>query len=333
MASLPVNIPDLGSIQAGSGFNALDNTADGRYRLGAHGVEAIVETGDGKVEFISFGSHSLACVKSAVAFPVYYPVYPVKPEAPIAAVLMDLDGTTVRSEEFWVWIIQMSIASLTGNPRFSFEEADIPFVSGHSVSEHLQYCIDKYCPGQPLEKARAFYFEHTHREMREIMEGRGKDGAFTPTPGVKDFLYALKDKGVKIGLVTSGLYEKAWPEILSAFKTLNMGDPAEFYDAVISAGFPLRKGEAGTLGELSPKPHPWLYAETAVVGLNIPFNQRAHVLGIEDSGAGVCSIRLAGYTTIGIGGGNILESGTKPVCNFYEEDFDGILKAINALNG
>ena len=69
-----------------------------------------------------------------------------------------------------------------------------------------------------------------------------------PVPGLKDFLLKLKSKNIKIGLVTSGLYEKAWPEILSAFKTLGMGEPAEFYDAIISAGFPLRKGEAGTLG-------------------------------------------------------------------------------------
>ena len=29
---------------------------------------------------------------------------------------------------------------------------------------------------------------------------------------------------MKIGLVTSGLYQKAWPEILNAFDTLGMGD-------------------------------------------------------------------------------------------------------------
>jgi beta-phosphoglucomutase-like phosphatase (HAD superfamily) len=137
--------------------------------------------------------------------------------------------------------------------------------------------------------------------------------------------------GVKIGLVTSGLYEKAWPEILSAFKTLGLGSPEKFYDAIISAGFPLRKGAVGTLGELSPKPHPWLYSETAVVGLGVPFNERHHVLGIEDSGAGVCAIRLAGYTTVGIGGGNIIESGTKPLCGYYEETFDGILKVIKGV--
>ena len=51
--------------------------------------------------------------------------------------------------------------------------------------------------------------------------------------------------GIKLGLVTSGLYEKAYPEILDAFKTLNMGDPAEFYDTIITAGHALRKGGGG----------------------------------------------------------------------------------------
>jgi beta-phosphoglucomutase len=323
-----VHIPDLGDIGKDSGFHVLEKTDDGRFSVGSNGVTDILATGDKKVEFVSFGSHTLACVKSAIAFPVYYPVLPVKTERPVKAVLMDLDGTTVKSEEFWIWIIQMSIASLLGNPKFELEEADLPFVSGHSVSEHLQYCIDKYCPGASLEKARDFYFEHTHREMEEIMAGRGRDGAFTPNVGVKDFLYELKNMGVKIGLVTSGLYEKAWPEILSAFKTLGMGDPKDFYDAIISAGFPLRKGSVGTLGELSPKPHPWLYSETCVVGLGAAFEDRDHVVGIEDSGAGVCSVRLAGYTTIGIAGGNIVDSGTKAVCNYYENSFEDILKII-----
>ena len=321
-------IPDLGEVGPESGFHLLEKTEDGRFVTGKNGVVDIVATGDEKVEFVSFGDSSLACVKSAIAYPTYYPVQPVKLEMPVKAVLMDLDGTTVRSEEFWIWIIQMSIASLLGNPKFELEEADLPYVSGHSVSEHLQYCIDKYCPGASLDKARDFYFEHTHREMEEIMAGRGKDGAFTPTEGVKDFLLELKSMGVKLGLVTSGLYEKAWPEILSAFNTLGMGLPKDFYDAIISAGFPHLKGSVGTLGELSPKPHPWLYSETSIVGLGEAFADRNHVVGIEDSGAGACSVRLAGYTTIGIAGGNIVDSGTKAVCTYYEENFNDIMKII-----
>ena len=126
-------IPDLGEVGPESGFHLLTQTEDGRFVAGKNGVEFVVATGDNKVEFISFGTHSLACVKSAIAYPVYYPVHPVKTEYPLNAVLMDLDGTTVRSEDFWVWIIEMSTASMLGNPKFQLEDADLPFVSGLSV--------------------------------------------------------------------------------------------------------------------------------------------------------------------------------------------------------
>jgi len=323
-----VYIPNLGSISKNSGFITLERCSDGNFNVGENGVLSITATGDRKVEFIAFRNHSLAFVNSQMGYPAYYPVHPVKLEKPVQAVLMDLDGTSVHSEKFWIWIIQLTIASVLDNRKFELEETDFPYVSGHSVSEHLSYCINKYCPEKSVEEARTYYFEHTHREMRNIMEGRGRTDAFIPAPGLKEFLFALKEMGVKIGLVTSGLYEKAWPEILSAFRTLGMGDPKDFYDAIISAGFPLRKGESGTLGELSPKPHPWLYAETCRVGLGIEFSQRTSVVGIEDSGAGVSAIRLAGYPTIGISGGNIIESGTQELCYYYCENFAEILDII-----
>lgn len=322
------DIPNIGEISNESGFKPLEKTSNGAFLVGQNGVNAIVATGDGKVEFICFNDKSLAFVNSGMGYPAYYPVHHVEMQKPIKAVLMDLDGTSVRSEEFWIWIIEKTTASLLGNPRFQLEEADIPYVSGHSVSEHLTHCIRKYCPDKTVEEARDFYFQHTRFEMNEIMEGRGKPKAFTPTEGIAEFLFKLKERDIKIGLVTSGLYEKAWPEILDAFKTLGMGDPRDFYDAIITAGFPLRKGIPGTLGELSPKPHPWLYAETARVGLGIEFADRNSVVGIEDSGAGVCSIRLAGYPTIGISGGNIFESGTQELCCHYCEDFDEIANII-----
>jgi len=323
-----VAISGIGSVSGDSGLIPLRKCSDGVTAVGVNGVVSIMTTGDRKVEFIAYADHTIAYVKSALGYPAYYPVNPVRIERPLEAVLMDLDGTSVRSESFWVWIIQLAIASLLDNPAFELEEADLPYVSGHSVSEHLQYCIRKYCPERTVEDAREFYFQHTNREMKAILEGHGKEGAFTPTPGLKEFLLALKRMELKIGLVTSGLYEKAWPEIVSAFNTLGMGAPELFYDAIITAGFALRKGEVGTLGELSPKPHPWLYAETARVGLGIPFEDRNHVIGIEDSGAGVCSIRLAGFPVIGFAGGNIIESGTRTLCEHYCETFEQILDII-----
>ena len=321
-------IPALGEFDENCGLKDIEKCSDGIFAAGVNGVKAVYATGDNKVEFICFENSTLCYVLSAIGYPAYYPLKKNVLQKPVKAVLMDLDGTSVKSEEFWIWIIQKTISSLTDNPDFKFEEADLAHDSGHSVSEHLQYCINKYCPDKKLEDAREWYFKHTHYEMNEIMEGRGKEGAFTPSAGLKEFLLKLKAHGIKIGLVTSGLYEKAWPEILSAFQTLNMGDPKEFYDASISAGFPLRKGCVGTLGELSPKPHPWLYAETCAVGLNIPESESCHVVGIEDSGAGVCSIKLAGYPTIGFAGGNIESSGTKALCDFYADTFEQIWEYI-----
>lgn len=323
--SRKIIIPDFGEVDENSGFNFPEATSDGRFRKGADGVESIAVTGDGKVELVAFSSHTLALVNSVLGYPAYYPVYPVKAEN-IRTVLMDLDGTSVRSEEFWIWIIEKTTADLLGDRSFSLNGDDIPFVSGHSVSEHLQYCIDKYCPHENLSRARDLYFKNVSYEMNEIMEGRGRKNAFIPQNGLKEFLLEIKSMGIKIGLVTSGLYEKAMPEIISAFRTLEMGDPTDFYDAIISAGYPLRKGSVGTLGELSPKPHPWLYAETAAVGLGV--TDKNGVIVIEDSGAGVCSARLAGYTTIGLDGGNIKESGTLPMCSYYCRSLDNVMKII-----
>ena len=322
------NIPDLGIIDDSSGFRILSATTDGRFISGKEGVKHILCTGDGKVEFVAFENQTLAYVNSVLGYGAYYPLHSVNRKGKIKAVLMDLDGTSVRSEEFWIWIIEKTTASMLDDESFKIEDSDIPFVSGHSVSEHLQYCIDKYCPGESLDKARNFYFEHVNHEMKEIMEGRGRKNSFVPQEGLKEFLLAIKAKGIKLGLVTSGLYEKAMPEILSAFRTLDMGEPTDFYDAIISAGYPLRKGSVGTLGELSPKPHPWLYAETCAGGLGINFDERNSVIAIEDSGAGVCSARIAGYTTIGLAGGNIKESGTMPMCSRYCNNLAEILDYI-----
>jgi beta-phosphoglucomutase len=329
-------IPGLGHIDPDSGLVPLAATSDGRFHAGRDGVASVHVTGDGKVELISFANteraHTLACVTSALGYPAYYPVHPVTPSPPVRAVLMDLDGTSVRSESFWIWIIEQTTASLLGDRAFRLEPADQPYVSGHSVSEHLQYCIDKYSPSATVEEARRYYFEHSQREMQRIMEGRGRTDAFVPAPGLKEFLLGLKEMGIRTGLVTSGLYEKAYPEILAAFRSLGLGDPRDFYDVIITAGFALRRGEAGTLGELSPKPHPWLYAEAGRVGLGIPFEERESIIGVEDSGAGVCAIRLAGFVTVGLEGGNIRESGTRAMCAYMAPDLAGAMTIVRALN-
>lgn len=298
------------------------------FEVGKDGVKKILTPDDKKIDIVEFDDKALCYVKSSMGYPAIYPMHETTFEPKAEAILMDLDGTSVHSEAFWMWVIEQTTARLLGNSNFKYEKEDEPFISGHSVSEHLQYMIDKYAKGESLELARRYYFEIVNHEMDEILKGRGKQDAFTPAPGLKEFLTTVKSEGIKIGLVTSGLYEKAMPEILSAFRQLNMGDPVEFYDAIITAGQAIRKGQTGTMGELAPKPHPWLYAETARVGLGIPFERRHKVLGIEDSSAGVVSIKLAGFSCAGISGGNIKQSGMGEMCDYKVKNLIEILDII-----
>lgn len=298
------------------------------FETGKDGVARILTPNDKKIDIVEFEDKRLCYVKSGLGYPAIYPMHETHFEKKAEAILMDLDGTSVHSEEFWMWLIERTTARLLGKSDFVSETEDKPFISGHSISEHLQYMIDKYAKGESLELARRYYYELVSYEMNEIMQGRGKQDAFTPTPGLKEFLLAVKSEGIKIGLVTSGLYEKAMPEIISAFRQLDMGDPVEFYDSIITAGQALRSGQTGTLGELEPKPHPWLYAETARVGLGIPFERRHKVIGIEDSAAGVVSVKLAGFACAGISGGNIDAAGIGDMCDYRIESLSEMLKII-----
>lgn len=249
-----------------------------------------------------------------------YKIDNVNLKTPIEAVLMDLDGTTVTSEEFWVYIIEQTMARLTKNSGFAFTEADIPFVSGFSTADHLRYSIDKYAPGADIREALRIYHCVSEEELAKIMRGEGRTDAFKPTPGLKEFLLELKRRKIKIGLVTSGLDYKAIPEITSVFRTLELGDPLKFYDSIMTGGRRKDVGEYGTIGELAAKPHPWVYTETAYTGLKITDPSR--VVGIEDSAAGALALRFAGFSVIGLESGNITNSGANWLCH----------KKVNALS-
>lgn len=91
---------------------------------------------------------------------------------------MDLDGTTVKSEEFWIWLIEKTAKKLLNNPSFTLSQDDIPFVSGFSTMEHLDYCLKKYQIKSTILEANKAYHEIAEYELNEIMEGRGNTSAF-----------------------------------------------------------------------------------------------------------------------------------------------------------
>lgn len=95
-----------------SEFLELEQTADGDFVSGKNGVTKILTPVDRKSEFIFIGASVFVKIYSAIGGSVLYqlrkPVFQPKAEA----ILMDLDGTSVQSEEFWVWIIKDTLSSL-----------------------------------------------------------------------------------------------------------------------------------------------------------------------------------------------------------------------------
>ncbi len=253
-----------------------------------------------------------------------YPFEKPTTDFPVKAVLMDLDGTTVKSEEFWVYLIQKTIQLLTDNADFRLSQEDLPFVSGFSTAEHLSYCLKKYSLPYSLAEADELYHKTAAFELGEIMQGRGNADAFCPRDGLKEFLLALKANGIKIGLATSGLDYKAIPEIVSTFRVLNMGNPTDFYDAIVTGGKRKQKGDYGTIGELAVKPHPWVYKELAL-GLGVSPNK---AIVVEDSSAGVLSGRTAGFNVIGFADGNIVQSGLADECLAIVDNWNNLLQII-----
>ena len=113
------------------------------YKVGEQGVRKILTPEDKKIDIIEFEDKTFCYVKSSLGYPAIYPMYETNFEPKAEAILMDLDGTSVHSESFWMWVIEQTTARLLGNSDFKREAEDDPFISGHSVSEQLQYLIDK----------------------------------------------------------------------------------------------------------------------------------------------------------------------------------------------
>lgn len=231
-------------------------------------------------------------------------------------ILMDMDGTTMLSEKFWVEMLRISVARATKNDSFKFSKSDFPYISGHSVTEHLSYCINKY----KLE-CKLFELKKTYDEIVEYnlnnLESSPNAQFFEPREGLKKLLLKIKEKGIKIALVSSGSAMKVMTTLNCVFKKMNMGDPLDYYDCIITGGNACKKERYGTIGELYAKPYPCLYEEAYYIGLGLTKDDLEYTIAIEDSASGIYSILSSNIIPIGIYGGNIKESGVEPLCYKY----------------
>ncbi len=301
-----------------------DCCLSGIFRLGENTVKEIRSTKDGKISFIDIGDKTLCSIESASGQSAVYPLNAVDFQPPAEYIVMDLDGTSIISEEFWIGIVQKTTSALVGR-EIVFTECDIPYVSGYTTAEHLDYALRKYGDANKrYENIAETYYAISHEELASALANGAEQ--IRPVAGLKEFLLEVKRRGVKIGLVSSGLFYKAIPEIETAFRAMDLGNPLDFYDEIIMGGVAKNAKQYATIGEIAAKPHPWLYKELVSEGFHCRDNKKVVVL--EDSASGALSARLAGFPVIGMANGNIASSDMGELCFAHAENFQDVLQIL-----
>jgi len=321
----PFVIPGIGVIEDTKAIIPLKSCSipgQGLLELGRDGITALARNRGGEFVFISRGDQTevMLCSKMGVN-PPRFALVPATLRAPLQAVLLDLDGTCVKSEPLWIAVILQVTNEMRERehlpPLESFQPEDTPHVSGRTVPEHLAYCRAKFFPHGGTDDARAIYDRITTSddEMEAIgtaLRSKGRS-PYEPASGLKELLLKLRGRGVKIGMVTSGLHYKAWPELEEAFRKMDLGDPLQFLDGLITAGQRVGKGRAGTMGDAIAKPWPNIYYEIAkALGFRPEMSAQFAVVG--DSASDVGSARTMGVPVIGVEGGNIDDAGVCQMC-------------------
>jgi len=107
------------------------------FEVGKDGVKKILTPDDKKIDIVEFDDKKLCYVKSGMGYPAIYPMHETHFEPKAEAILMDLDGTSVHSESFWMWVIEQSIARLLGKSDFQKE----------NTQSHFCLCVRKQSVG------------------------------------------------------------------------------------------------------------------------------------------------------------------------------------------
>jgi beta-phosphoglucomutase len=186
----------------------------------------------------------------------------------LEAVLFDMDGVLVDSEEF----ICKAAILMFKEKGLSVKEKDfLPFV-GMGENQYLGGVAEKY--GFPFDVS--IYKKRTYDIYREITQGKLK-----PLPGVIDFINKCRDKRLKIAVATSA------DEIKMQINLSEIGIPANTFDATVNGLEVKRK-----------KPFPDIYLEAA---RRLKVNP-ANCLVVEDALSGEKAGKAAGCRVLAITG-------------------------------
>jgi HAD superfamily hydrolase (TIGR01509 family) len=179
------------------------------------------------------------------------------------AVLFDMDGVIVASEEHWQKLEAETVlptAVASGDP-------DPDVVTGINYRESYDVLAESYEMAVDREEFESMY----ERVAEELYTDRAE-----LNPGVEDLVYELRDRGLTVGLVSSA--PRDWIElVVDRFER-------DAFDLVVSTEDIDAQGK--------PEPHVYEYA-AAELGL-----EPADCLVVEDSENGVLAAARAGTYTI-----------------------------------
>ena len=209
----------------------------------------------------------------------------------IEAVMMDMDGSSTDTEKLVLEAMRQMMAEALSTPSFHFAEEDYPHIIGDSTTNHMRYLVRAYgLDSTALQQYTEAYYRHYHAALEGIRDGTIREALIEPMHGLHEFLTTLKERGVKVGLVTSSLKKEV--DIVMPVVFYRMGLPSDYealYDGVITAD---------DVGEAFLKPHPNLYWRMAEEKLQLRDWRSAFV--VEDSTAGILAARIAGFAVAAV---------------------------------
>ena len=185
----------------------------------------------------------------------------------IAGVIFDMDGVLCDSEAF---ICEAACRMFAERHGVTAQPEDfVPFV-GAGENRYLGGVADKHGVTLDLEPDKA----RTYAIYLEIIRGRLK-----PLPGVREFIAAARDRGLKLAVATSA------DRVKMDGNLRELGLPPETFDVCVNG-----------LDVEHKKPHPAIF-QLAAERLGLP---AARCLVVEDAPNGIRAAKAAGSRCLGL---------------------------------
>jgi beta-phosphoglucomutase len=184
----------------------------------------------------------------------------------LKAVLFDMDGVLVDSEEF---ICKAAIEMFREKGLIVKPEDFIPFV-GTGENRYIGGVAEKYNFPVDIQEVK----KRTYEIYRTLVRNK-----LRPLPGVKEFINSCKDRKLKIAVATSA------DEVKMRINLMEIGLPVETFDTTVNGLQIERK-----------KPFPDIYLKAAEL-LGVP---PENCLVVEDAPSGIKAARAAGMKCLAV---------------------------------